>query len=117
MDAQEIQAILEKHRLWLSGEEGGECANLWGATGNLKQVKSLFLDAYPVVYTSKYMQIGCERHLISDWFDFDDRGILEMDGRKSLDWWRNWKDIIFNVIQLSPAEPTKKEVETDKDDK
>ena len=28
MTKDEIEAVLQKHRLWLSGDAGGECANL-----------------------------------------------------------------------------------------
>ena len=28
MTRDEIEAVLQKHRLWLSGDAGGECANL-----------------------------------------------------------------------------------------
>lgn len=31
MNKEELQAILEKHQLWIDGEEGGERANLRGA--------------------------------------------------------------------------------------
>lgn len=31
MDAKELREILEKHKKWLKGEDGGERANLYGA--------------------------------------------------------------------------------------
>ena len=31
MEANKLKEILEKHKMWLNGEEGGERANLRGA--------------------------------------------------------------------------------------
>jgi hypothetical protein len=53
------------------------------------------------------MQIGCERHLITEWAEFDDKRILEMDGKDALKFWRKYKSWIFQAIELAPAEPTK----------
>lgn len=78
-------------------------ANLRSASGLNEYVKCLQLDVYPVVYTSKFMQIGCERHLITDWLDFDDKRILKMDGRSALKSWRKYKEFIFKAIELAPA--------------
>ncbi len=66
-------------------------------------------SVYPITYTSEYLQIGCERHPIADWWEFDDRRILEMDGRGALEFWMLWKNIIRTVIETSPAEKTGKE--------
>ncbi|MCH9838624.1 pentapeptide repeat-containing protein [bacterium] len=84
-------------------------ANLRGAAGNLREVKSLFIETYPVTYTSEVLQIGCERHAIDDWRGFDGRRILEMDGEKAAQFWGKWKAHIFTTIEISPASPTKTE--------
>ena len=81
-------------------------ANLWGANGNLKNIKSIGVEKYPVVYTDAYLQIGCERHPITDWWEFEDRRILEMDGKSALQFWHKWKNQIKEIIEMSPAEPT-----------
>ena len=94
----DIKSILEKHAVWLDGDsESGECANLkdadlwgadlgsanlWGCNGNLTHIKSVSCAQYPVTYTADVMQIGCQRHLIADWWEFDNKTILvEMDGK------------------------------------
>ncbi len=82
-----------------------EGANLEGASGNMKEMKSIFLDKWPVTYTAEVMQIGCQRHTIDEWRGFDDDEINNMDG-SALDWWKKWKDCIFQAIELSPAKPT-----------
>ena len=82
-------------------------ADLYGCAGNRKHIKSIFVsEDYAIVYTSEYLQIGCEQHFISEWAEFDDSRIIEMDGKRALKFWREWKDIIFMLIKKSPAEPT-----------
>jgi hypothetical protein len=52
------------------------------------------------------MQIGCERHELKEWWDFEDKRILGMDGKKALKFWRTHKDLIKQAIELCPATPT-----------
>ena len=83
-------------------------ADLRNCAGNRKNIMSVFVfNEYPVVYTNEYLQIGCERHQIDDWWDFDDTRILQMDGKTALKFWRNNKDLIKTIIESNPAEPTK----------
>ena len=82
-------------------------ASLEGASGINDYVKSMQIETYPICYTHDTMQIGCQRHLISEWFAFDDARIRHMDGRKALDFWRKYKAWIFQTIELCPAKPTK----------
>ena len=170
MEQKALNEILEKHKLWLNSEDGGEQADLRSANlssanlgsadlrsadlrsahlrsadlrsadlrsanlryadlrsanlrsadlrfadlrsadlsyaaGELKYIKSIFLEIYPITYTSDVLQIGCEKHAISDWWEFDDKRILEMDGKSALAFWRKWKDQIKTIIEMSPAEP------------
>jgi hypothetical protein len=114
----DINEIMDKHQAWLNGAESGERANLRGANlrganGNLKEIKSLFLDTYPVTYTSEIVQIGCQRHSISEWFEFDDDTISRMDS-KAINWWVSHKDLIKLSIELSPATPTKTQEKSEK---
>ena len=111
-----ISDILAKHRLWLDSEDGGERAgliyadlsnaNLSYAVGNLLHLKTIICDTYPVTYTAEDMQIGCQRHAIKEWWEFDDRRIVEMDGKTALKFWRKWKPLLQQIIEASPAEPT-----------
>ena len=131
MNIEQIQKILDKHELWLEDKEGGgradlrranlKGANLGGAnlgganlegatlkvgTGNMKQLKSIFLETYPITYTETTLQIGCERHQIAAWKGFDEERILSMGGKSALVFWRKYKDLIFQCIDVSPALPT-----------
>jgi hypothetical protein len=79
-------------------------ADLRGAAGNRREIKSIFAaEEYPITYTATHLQIGCQRHAISDWWKFDDKRILEMDGRNALKFWREWKDTLKMLIEKSPA--------------
>ncbi len=78
-------------------------ANLYGAdlswvNGNMREIKTIKVDTYPVVYTDKVIQIGCENHAIKEWFEFTDKEILAMDGKKALKFWRKWKPILRMII-------------------
>ena len=81
-------------------------ANLRGVFGNLKHIKSVFLETYPIAYTSNTLQIGCQKHPITDWWEFEDDEIIEMDGEEALVWWKKWKGQIKTLIEMSPAEST-----------
>ena len=78
---------------------------IWGATGNMGEIKSIALDTYPIAYTAEYLQIGCERHAIADWWGFDDGRISKMNSDAVI-WWKKWKAFIQQAIELSPATPT-----------
>ena len=84
-------------------------ANLIGANllcaGNMRNIKNIQVDRWAVGYTHDTMQIGCQRHMIAEWFEFSDEEITSMDDG-ALDWWRVWKPILQSIIAASPAEPT-----------
>jgi len=81
-------------------------ANLRYANGNAAQLKTIYLETYPIAYTAEYLQIGCERHPISDWWAFDDARIAKMDGTTASAFWGKWKTILRQLIEMSPATPT-----------
>ena len=80
-----------------------------GVFGNMKHVKSLQIEKYCITYTSEILQIGCQRHTIEEWKNFNNKSILEMDGKRALEWWNKWKQIIMQIIEMSPCEPTKED--------
>ena len=129
MKAEELKEILRLHKLWLKDKSDGcranlshanlSDANLIGANlrgadlrgadlsyalGNMKQIKTISLEAYHINYTKDVIQIGCENHSIEDWKNFSDERVSEMDGEEALTFWRKYKDFIFSAIELSPAE-------------
>jgi hypothetical protein len=54
-----------------------------------------------VVILDEHMQIGCELHRLSEWRDFDDRRIAEMDGREALRFWRTNKGALLALAEAS----------------
>jgi len=83
-------------------------ADLRGANGQNDYFKTITTDIWPVIYTFDRMQIGCENHSITDWKEFDEDRISEMDNNAS-DFWAKWKDTLFKLIEMNPAQPTGKE--------
>jgi uncharacterized protein YjbI with pentapeptide repeats len=81
-------------------------ADFWDVTGNGKEIKSLRCGGYPIAYTATHLQIGCEGHPIDDWWEFSDEEIDQMDPGESLEWWREWKPILQQIIEKSPAAST-----------
>ena len=112
---EQFDEIIQKHSAWLNDEEGGEradlrsadlrsAASIWGAVGNLSQIKSVQCDLWPVTYTADEMQIGCQFHTLTEWWAFSEEEIQEMDSRASA-WWAIWKPILKTIIEASPAVP------------
>ena len=85
-------------------------ADLYGADlrcmGNMNNIKTIQADIWQVGYTHDTLQIGCQRHLIAEWQAFSDEEIRRM-GSQALTWWKIWKPILMNIIEASPANPTK----------
>ena len=56
---------------------------------------------YAVTITDHHMMIGCEFHLISEWREFDDRRITEMDGLQSSRFWRDHKTVLLAICDAN----------------
>jgi len=76
----------------------------WLARGNMNEIKTASIDKWCIVYTANKLCIGCQSHLIAEWFSFDDDVINSMSP-KALEWWHKWKPIIQSIIETSPAAP------------
>ena len=61
-------------------------ANLWDVTGNKKEIFTFQTNKYTVVICQDRIQIGCKNFSQSEWFNFSDDEITEMDS-EALDWW------------------------------
>lgn len=79
--------------------------NLHSTIGEMKSIKSLLIEKYNISYTTSILSIGCESYTFEEWQNFNDETIADMDPG-ALEWWTKWKPIIFNIIEMSPAEPT-----------
>ncbi|MBD1590313.1 pentapeptide repeat-containing protein [Pseudomonas typographi] len=81
-----------------------EIRELWGASGNGREIKALQCGTYTVTYTATHMQIGCQIHEITEWWAFSPAQIDRMDS-KATAWWSVWKPILQSIIGAAPAEP------------
>ena len=61
-------------------------ADLWDVTGNKKEIFTFQTNKYTVVIYQDRIQIGCKNFSQSEWFNFSDDEISEMDSG-ALDWW------------------------------
>ena len=52
---------------------------------------------YNITVTDKHIKIGCQQRLKSEWINFTDREILEMDGRQALEFWNIFKPMGENM--------------------
>ena len=86
----------------LTGANLSDARSLWGAIGNMAEVKSIQADTWPVTYTATHMQIGCQLHPLSDWWAFDDEQIGHMDP-EALTWWTKAKPMLRAWIEAYPA--------------
>ena len=82
-------------------------ANLDGVCGINDWIKNIQIEDWPISYTSEIMQIGCQRHPLDAWRNFSDAAIHAMDGRKALTFWHKWRETIFKIVEMAPAQPTK----------
>ena len=79
--------------------------DLRGTIGNGVEIKSLFVGRWPITYTADRLQIGCENHAIEEWVGFDDVRIGSTTPH-ALEFWKKWRPVIFQIIEMSPATPT-----------
>lgn len=56
---------------------------------------------YPVTITDAEMIIGCQCHSLAEWAEFDDLSIIEMDGKKALEFWRAHKDSFLAMARAT----------------
>ena len=56
---------------------------------------------YPVTVTDNHMMIGCEFHLISEWREFDDRRIAQMDGLPASRFWRDHRTALLAICDAN----------------
>jgi hypothetical protein len=54
---------------------------------------------YNVTIIDAYMKIGCEKHTFDQWEEYDDRRILEMDGKSALKFWKENKTILMAMCR------------------
>ena len=73
---------------------GAKSTDSNGNEFEIKTVLQLLGFCYNVYFFSTHMKIGCECHPYTDWWNFDDKRILEMDGKCALNFWDKNKDLL-----------------------
>jgi hypothetical protein len=84
-------------------------ANLRGVTGNMREIRSIHIDTWPVAWIMSpegvaTVQIGCQRHTLAEWAAFSDETIGSMDSR-ALYWWMANRDFVLSTVERYPAVP------------
>ena len=81
-------ANLSRANLWDANLSGADLsdADLWDVTGNKKEIFTFQTNKYTVVICQDRIQIGCKNFSQSEWFNFSDDEISEMDSG-ALHWW------------------------------
>ena len=74
-------------------------ANLWDVTGNKKEIFTFQTNKYTVVIYQDRIQIGCKNFSQSEWFNFSDDEITEMDSG-ALNWWCTHKQHVKTWCEM-----------------
>ena len=74
-------------------------ANLDGEILNKAPISLLNLH-WPVLITSQYMRIGCQRHTHKEWGAFTDREIKSM-APGAISFWRKWKAPLLALCDIN----------------
>ena len=61
----------------------------------------MFFEIYKIswIYHLKTLAIGCRQYTFDEFENFSDEQISTMDNG-ALDWWKKYKKIIFEIINL-----------------
>ena len=74
-------------------------AHLWNTIGNQVEVLTFQTNKYTVVIYQDRIQIGCKNFSQSEWFNFSDDEITEMDS-EALDWWCTHKQHVKTWCEM-----------------
>jgi carbonic anhydrase/acetyltransferase-like protein (isoleucine patch superfamily) len=55
---------------------------------------------YTITITDNHIQIGCKLHTKAEWYNFTDKEIIEMDGKKALRFWKMFKPLLKQLGHL-----------------
>ena len=91
-----LGANLSGADLWDANLSG---ANLWDTTGNKKEIFTFQTNRYTVVIYRDRIQIGCKNFSQSEWFNFSDDEISEMDSG-ALHWWCTHKQHVKTWCEM-----------------
>ena len=74
------------------------CGDAWVYGDKLEKRKDIYNitsnEQYNITILPNSIKIGCQYHTKEEWFNYTDKEIIAMDGKKALEWWRVWKPIL-----------------------
>jgi len=80
--------------------------------GNMRELRTMQIGTWAVAYTDDTLQIGCQRHLIDKWREWNTEAgrkwIARMD-HEALAWADRNLALILQIIDANPAAPTGQE--------
>ena len=81
-------------------------ANLTGADirwviGNGKEIKTVIIGIFTIVFTKEVLAIGCEQHPLKDWRE----GTVQLEG-EDLELWEKYGDKVLNIVDLGLSLPS-----------
>lgn len=77
-----------------------EISDVRGFKSQPVRIMGLF---WTITFDDTDMQIGCQKHSIEEWKNFDDITIEKMNGRAK-EFWSLWKEVLFRVIDTKRKE-------------
>jgi hypothetical protein len=75
-------------------------ANLSDAIGDGSIIRTIQTGGYVVVICGPIVSIGCQSYNWTEWVEFNDTSIHNMDGQNAVDFWRIWKPILTAIIEV-----------------
>ncbi len=76
-------------------------ANLFNTIGDRNIIISIQATPYHINLTKDFMQIGCKKYTIEEWWNFTDNDIVDMDGEIAVDFWRMYKEYLILSYKLA----------------
>jgi len=89
-------------------------ADLWGQKIYISP-NFMELEPYRIMAFNSVIKIGCELHTIEEWEGFSDKRILEMEGKKALEWWKSYKEPILTIAKIHAEKAEKAKLEFKKE--
>jgi len=104
-----VRANLDSANLYSANLDS---ANLNGAKYGDFTIKKLPIQisniGYYVLIFETHMKIGCELHTHDEWKNFTNREIAEMDGKKALAFWKQYKSLLVGFCKTMEEKKIKK---------
>ena len=65
------------------------------------KVLNIDYEKYNITATDNNLKIGCKNYSFEEWWNFTDKEIIAMDGKEALKWWRKWKPILQQILEVN----------------